>query len=310
MTIGSSSLTGNGIREVHSQCPFQILLCDDDGIISSATAFLYSHNHQNFLITNWHNVAGRDWTNISSSKRRVPTYLRAKFATYVEGGEPNNVENKKFTALAHHIQIYNESRNSPLWYEHPELGSECDIIALPIERPLSVPPFMHGPANEIDSIRIPVTPGGIVFVVGYPRGISVGFGLPIWKSGFIASEPFYDVTLGGTPALLGGMIGGRRIPAFFIDSLTREGMSGSPIFASYTGTWDMTNPYRPVDPNEPGFLKRDDVAIAHTAHEFVGIYSGRIGADSENAALGLCWRKDNIHQICQARKLGKHPHTD
>ena len=54
-------------------------------------------------------------------------------------------------------------------------------------------------------------------------------------------------------------VANRCIPAFFIDSLTRSGMSGSPVFARYHGTWDMGDPYRKVDPDEPGFWKRDDI---------------------------------------------------
>ena len=109
-----------------------------------------------------------------------------------------------------------------------------------------------------------MVPGSTVFVIGFPRSLSVGFGLPLWKSGYIASEPHFNVTLGGRLSGYGGLKGGRRIPAFFIDTLTRAGMSGSPVFARYHGAWDMQHPYREVDPNEPGFWKRKDLArISH-----------------------------------------------
>ena len=106
--------------------------------------------------------------------------------------------------------------------------------------------------------------------------MSVGFGLPIWKSGFIASEPYYPVRLFGKPGPLGVMVGGVDLPAFSIDFRGWYGMSGSPVFARYTGIWDMTQPYRDVDFTQQDFWARKDVALSGEGTEFIGIYSGRI----------------------------------
>ena len=59
----------------------------------------------------------------------------------------------------------------------------------------------------MDPVRIPVLPGGTVYVIGFPHAISVGPGLPIWKSGYIASEPHFDVTIGGQRKDIGGFRG-------------------------------------------------------------------------------------------------------
>jgi hypothetical protein len=96
-------------------------------------------------------------------------------------------------------------------------------------------------------------------------------------------------------------VAGKNLPAFFLDGYTREGMSGSPVFARYRGTWDREDPYKKVDFDEPGFWNRNDVAIfGSEATEFVGIYSGRIPEKEGEAAIGLCWRKDAIEQVCSA----------
>lgn len=159
---------------------------------------------------------------------------------------------------------------------------------------------MHNAANQISKQNIPVKPGYTVFVIGFPQAISVGFGLPLWKSGYVASEPHYDATLGGNVQDFGGLRGGRRIPAFFIDAQTRAGMSGSPVFARYYGPWDMSDSYREVDPNQPGFWNRKDVALwGSQGTQFVGCYSGRITPRENEAALGLCWRSDVIEEICR-----------
>ena len=156
---------------------------------------------------------------------RFPTYIKVEISSYEVPGRP--FQQNTFTTVARDVAIY--ENNQPLWFEHPTMGSFCDVVALPMERPQSCPKFMHNAANRISLGRIPVEPGCTVFIIGFPRSISVGFGLPVWKSGYIASEPYYDVTIGGEPSELGGVQNGHKLPAFFIDSQTREGMSGSPV---------------------------------------------------------------------------------
>ena len=291
-----------GIRSTYSQCPFQIQMCDRRGVIGTGTGFFFEMEGEWFLITNWHNFSGKNAFTREplSQPARFPEYIMAKFATYISGSH-------SFTAIAHKVEIYENYQ--PGWFEHPDLGSLCDVIALPLVRPQNCPQFMHNAANLISRSRIPIEPGVTVFILGFPRSISVGFGLPLWKSGYIASEPFYEVTVGGEISQVGGLAGGTELPAFFIDSQTREGMSGSPVFGSYTGMWDMANPYAPLNFDDPNFWNRDDVVLNGTATEFLGCYSGRVGRNEEGAALGLCWTKEVIELICSCKKLGQHPHV-
>ena len=299
-----------GIRSTYSQSPFQIYICDDSGVISTGTAFLYRDSDESFLVTNWHNVSGKHFLSKEPLSQnpltaRFPTHIKAKLSTYVDG---DNVPAGSFTTVAHRINIYDPPTHQPLWYEHPILGSECDVIALPFPKPDYVPECMHNHANKISSTKIPVKPGNTVFIIGYPKSISIGFGLPIWKSGFIASEPHYDVTIDGEISEMGGLSDGKNLPAFFIDSLTREGLSGSPVFSSFFGMWDMTDPYKDPDPNSSDFWSRNDVAIGGNATQFVGIYSGRLRDKEDKSALGLCWREETIIDVCRGKKLGTHPH--
>ncbi|MCD9015479.1 serine protease [Parachryseolinea silvisoli] len=291
-----------GIRSTYSQSPFQILMYDDQGMLSTGTGFFYELRDELFLITNWHNFSGRHFLTKDplSPQKRFPLFIQTKLSTYIDK------ERRQFTAIAHRIEIY--TNYSPCWYEHPEMGSDCDVVALPIKRPGDCADNMHNAANKIARIKIPVLPGNSVFVIGFPKSISVGFGLPLWKSGYIASEPHYDITIGGSISPVGGLQNGRNIPAFFIDTQTREGMSGSPVFASYIGSWDSSNPYTGINPDAPDFWDRDDVILGDNRMEFIGCYSGRIGATEEGAALGLCWREDVIVKICESKKVAKHPH--
>ena len=292
-----------GIRSTYSQCPFQIQTWDNHGLLGAGTGFFYEYGDEWFLITNWHIVSGKDpFTQEPQFAQGVfPAFIKAKFFSYLDGTH-------SFTPVAQRVNIYDRSK--PLWYEHPDLGSACDVVALPLTRPENCPKFMHNAANRISSIRIPVEPGGVVFIIGFPLTISVGFGLPLWKSGYIASEPAYDITLGGEIAERGGLAFGRTLPAFFIDAQTREGMSGSPVFASYVGSWDTQDPYTGIDPEQPEFWDRSDIFLGSKGTEFVGCYSGRMLGREQEAALGLCWRKNVIKYICSSKRPGQHPHLN
>ena len=298
-----------GIRSTYSQCPFEIQMWDDDEIISTGSGFFYEVNGRWFLITNWHNLSGKHFISKQplNPNNRFPTLIKVKLFSYV-GINEGNPQNSHFSVISQNVAIYEDQR--PLWLEHPILGSSCDVVAIPFERPRNCPDFMHNAANRISTTKIPVEPGCTVFIIGFPRSISVGPGLPLWKSGYIASEPFYDVTVGGKVWEFGGLMEGIKLPAFFIDSQTREGMSGSPVFAHFIGAWDNSDPYKPLNMDEPGFWKREDIAIfGSTGTQFIGCYSGRVGTNEEGAALGLCWREDVIRAVCNGRQA-QHPHVD
>ena len=70
----------------------------------------------------------------------------------------------------------------------------------------------------------------------------------------------------------------------------------------------MTDPYAKIDPENPKFWQRNDVALGYTAMEFIGIYSGRVPSQEGDAALGLCWKESAIRDICTAKKIGPNPH--
>ena len=137
---------------------------------------------------------------------------------------------------AQKIEIEDES--GPLWFEHPELGSVCDVVAIPVHKPTDWPSFIHVAANKIDETSVPIEPGLKVTVIGFPQGMSTGPGLPVMKTGFLSSMPGYDERLGGKFSDIGGMKNGVQVPAMLLDVHTIPGMSGSPVFGEYTGFWN------------------------------------------------------------------------
>ena len=290
-------MSGIGIRSAFSQCPFQIQLCNSTGVIATATGFFYDLDGDTFLITNWHNISGRHFVTNKclDDGLRTPEYIEVAFASWIPGSSKKRWLPANNTQR---VEIYQECE--PLWFEHPELGSSCDIIALPLSRPTECPEFMHNAANLMTSDKIPIQPGNAVFIIGFPIGISIGPGLPLWKSGYIASEPFFDITTADIDD---------PVPAIFIDAQTRQGMSGSPVYASYTGSWDNSDPYSDLTGLDiEQLLKRQDILLTSKGIEFIGCYSGRAPGKMNEAALGLCWRKEAIAHICANGKPGRYPH--
>ena len=114
-----------GIRSTLSQSPFQIQMWDRQGIISTGSGFFFELGGEWFLVTNWHNFAGRHAFTKEPliQPARFPEYIKVKFASYLDG-------TTSFTAVAHRVEIYED--NEPRWFEHPELESFCDVVALPL----------------------------------------------------------------------------------------------------------------------------------------------------------------------------------
>ena len=70
-TMGAEPKAGRGIRSPFSQCPFQIRMCDSAGVIATATGFFYELDGETFLITNWHNIAGKHFSTRGKCKTNL-----------------------------------------------------------------------------------------------------------------------------------------------------------------------------------------------------------------------------------------------
>ena len=235
-------------------------------LISIATSFPWQSGDDTYLITNSHVVSGiNPLTKQPLNKNgSVPDKLLVWFldSSGLSSWSPLEVP-----------LYYGQGRAN--WLEHPSHGPQVDVAALPISvgnrhRLL--------PLNQVDfgSFRVEIAQD--VFIVGFPKGITGSGRFPIWKRGSIASEPSIDID--GVPKLL-------------IDSATREGMSGSPVIAQYTGFYQ----------DDPDKVSPDDWFGSDRL--LLGIYSGRILAENElEAQLGIVWKAKVIDEIIAG---GTHP---
>lgn len=236
-----------------------------DQHISTGTAFVYQKDDGYLLITNWHNVTG---INPISGKHLSSTLA-----------EPDNVrvwfnEKNKLGNWANQDLPLRGEDGTCLWYEHPSQGRRVDIAALPFRPSPGVEPYPINAIPMTNDIRVIV--GQDIIILGFPLGLTVTGGFPIWKRATIATEP--DIPVEG-------------LPKFMVDTASREGMSGSPVIVRPSG------PYISKDGNT--------VMSTGTPTMFVGIYSGRIGAEDEfKAQLGIIWKVGAIEETVAGKKFG------
>ena len=225
----------------------------NDIYLSSATSFCYLYLGLKYLITNYHVVTGKNaFTNELLDKKHgsVPNRLVVEYY------------NSNHDLLSFEIPVDNDSFLN-IKYEKNGTIRHYDIVAIKIDDKLDIMPI-----NSLDyspkDLLIGVS--DFAFVLGYPKSIHVN-NTPIWKLSTIASEPSIDVD---------------SLPLFYIDTATKEGMSGSPVIV-----YSNKGNYRSID----GQVVLTDGMIFN----FLGIYSGRdICENEEEARLGVVWKEKAI----------------
>ena len=225
--------------------------------LSTGTAFIVDTPKGPHLITNRHNVTGR---NQETGAPLSPT-----------GGLPtelvilHNHKGQLGSWVPRTEALY--VGETPRWREHPVLGPKADFVALPLSNLEDVDLYPQTPSNPGPGIF--VGPADSVSVVGFPFGITAGGVFGVWATGFLASEPAVDFN---------------GLPVQLIDCRSREGQSGSPVIAYRSG----------------GMVAMADggsAAFAGPVWKFIGIYSGRINAQSD---LGIVWKASAIEELVQA----------
>ncbi|MBW3096499.1 trypsin-like peptidase domain-containing protein [Pseudohoeflea coraliihabitans] len=218
-----------------------IQLLFEDTILSTGTAFSVQTSQGAMLITNRHNLTGRDQNTdrCLHNMGGLPTHVRihhhatGALGTWIEKTEA----------------LYKDGVRR--WLEHPALGSRADVVALPLVETDGVDLHPYDLYNE--GCDFVVGPADPVSVIGFPFGLTAHGKFPIWATGFIATEPIFDY---------------EDLPVFLVDCRSRKGQSGSPVIAQRnSGT--VTRPSGAV------------VTFGGPVSQFLGIYSGRINNESD-----------------------------
>lgn len=224
--------------------------------VASATGFVVKFNTIYYLVTNWHVVTGRH-----------PISNKPILQNQIIPNELNIIHHslQRLGSWIPKVENLFNPDGTSRWLEHLQ-GRNVDIILLPLvnlDNNIKIYPF---DLNLADADMKP-EPAMPVSIIGYPLGLATGERFPIWKTGHIASDPDLDYY--------------KNKPAFLIDATTREGMSGSPVV---------------LRANHYETRAGEQVITTGMRTLFLGVYSGRIGGDSE---LGLVWRPRLINEIAR-----------
>ncbi|MEY9527687.1 hypothetical protein ABIF68_003513 [Bradyrhizobium japonicum] len=243
-----------------------------------ATGFFYRREDNLYLITNWHALTGLDPSTFQPLGA-FPDVLVFRYKQSVDGaGNPTAGSTVAIANYEGRLDLY--SSGSPIWYEH-STRQNVDVVAVKLSQS-ELGEWANIPINEVDqSPQLHVAAGMDCFVLGYPKGMIGPGRTPIWKRGAVASEPDYNW---------------RDMPAFLIDTATRDGMSGSPVIVRHSGI---------LLTGEGGTLAGD--SLIGTMTKFAGVYSGRIGEDELGVQLGLVWKPEVLEDILTENTRGMHP---
>jgi hypothetical protein len=210
--------------------------------LATGTAFIVEGSSGPLLITNRHNVTGRNQqsTEPISKTGGLPTHVAIL----------HNQASQRFHWIWRREALFGES-GEPLWHEHPSLGGKADFVALPLSALQDVALYPY--KTEHTGVDFIVGPGDAVSVIGFPFGLTAGAAFGIWATGFLASEPRVDFN---------------NLPIQLIDCRTRSGQSGAPVIAYRNGGMILTKDRAPGALNGPVL-------------RFIGIYSGRVNEESD-----------------------------
>jgi Trypsin-like peptidase domain len=243
--------------------------------LSTGSCFFWAHGERTYLVTNWHNLAGRNplTDQLMSQTGAVPD--RIVFGAF---RKTSPEDDRGFFELKYElvqVKLCEPDHSDPLWLEHPTYGRRVDIAAI------DVTSATHGlqvtTANALESnAQLDPVASQDVFVVGYPFGLIANAPAPIWKRGSIALDPTFNPD---------------GLPKMLVDTATREGMSGSVVLARHI-IINRNYPKKDGSMSEPVLFAKLDLVL--------GIYSGRHYPDHEKAQLGIVWKRSAIEETVAA----------
>ncbi len=247
----------------------------NEQLLSKGSSFFYRYEGEIYLITNWHNVTGRNSLTHAAlnSQGALPNKIQVTFG-FKEPYHDMDKTGKLHATVCHRrtkLNLYN-SNGEPFWLEH-EKGSEIDVVALR----MNIEKKDHDDficVNDNTHKYNDPKAGDDVVILGYPEGITVNKTLPIWKRGSLASEIVCDIN---------------GLPKFYIDTMSCQGMSGAPVFSKndvIRGTIEG--------------LKTTNETVFH----FLGCYSGRLSSKNTGAQLGIVWKENAILEILKHKIPG------
>ncbi|WP_228519904.1 hypothetical protein [Aeromonas hydrophila] len=234
-----------------------------------------------------------------------------------KGGIPDNIlvtlsvnyPGVMTTKMAVMLPLYDEEK--ALFYIHPQNWPRIDVVAIPFDpytehvtewsvsngecmkinrfilAPLCLPDqtiqaempsvqdYFAPDQNLITKWLNSVDVTEELFIPGYPKNVQDYYAQPVWKRATIASSV---------------QLGWNREPKFLVDSASKSGMSGAPVF--YYNARGIVQ----VQGHTRSF--NQEVAI------LAGVYVGRLGVDKdEDPQVGTVWNQSVINEIIKGQSF-------
>ena len=229
-----------------------------------ATGSICRFGPTDYLLTNWHVLSGCDANTGASKDGGIPTDVKIFF--HRQHG-PTSIEP---SAMPTQFSLGDVDGKPRRWLAHPS-GRAVDLALLPLTAPIGSHVQRLPVAASANNNEIGVFVSSEVSIVGYIPNLDAG-GLMIWKTGHVASEP--DINCDG-------------VPKFYIDAVTQEGMSGSPVWI-----------YR-----KTSYINQLGNQVLRFGDQLrvLGIYSGR---QNDKFSVGNVWKLDAVKQIALHHSLG------
>lgn len=247
-----------------------------DQCLATGSGFFWALGDRTFLVTNWHNLSGRDPSDGSPISPTGGLPDRVAFTVYRQTSEPDASGYFSLEVLTATVPLCDSDFSNPRWYQHPSFGSSVDVAAIDITHALRFDGAYVNHANALESdAEVEPFASQDVFIVGYPLGLVTGVPIPVWKRGTIATEPTFDPD---------------GLPKLYVDAATRKGMSGSVVIARHV----IIGKYRKRNGEEVQVLyARKDLIL--------GVYCGRLHPDNVQAQLGIVWKRHTIDETIQGK---------
>ena len=244
------------------------LLCNKNSI-GVASGFFYENKENTYLVSNWHVFSGRSChTGQPLYSSAIPDEMRIHFNAQRGNHFVENIS--QYSIGGSEFSLVDKDGNNK-WMQHPA-GQDVDVacIKIKIQKGYCVRFANAKPNNTIDINLDLMSPSDEVVIVGFPNDIRQDPLFPIWKFGHVASEPQFKYA---------------KQDCFLVDSATRKGMSGSPVY----------------------YLPRNVFLPGPRFSIFCGVYSGRYAGDElTDMQLGRIWHINNIEEILSHGVIGCH----
>lgn len=247
-----------------SYCAMHTTFTCAGGAEAIGTSFFYDYDGKTWLVTAAHNVTARHA--FTEAELGCPPTDRPVALTLSHCVEEPGEERTRLRIGTCDLPLY-DLDGTGRWIHHPH-GRHVDIAAMPTS---GIPAdWKQRTVNDqrLSEVRpFPVTAGESAVILGFP--LQGEPRLSFWKAATVATEP--DL---------------RNASHFWVDSASRPGMSGGPVFARHSGWLGSDS-----DPSDGAW---------GVFYHFIGVYTGRVDDDEFSVQVGRVIRANVINEMLEA----------